>query len=96
MFWLYSANIAYVAILFRYTIVSRARTLKGLHIIDFHPNAIYCSAKAVTEYNRLRRTSTRQALPPITGINMQPPLARIFKRPQKTAKSFVDEADFLV
>jgi hypothetical protein len=50
---------------------------QGLHIIDFHPDAIRCNEGAVAEYNRLRLTNS-DGLPPLEGVNKKPPLAKIF------------------
>lgn len=72
--------------------LSRPRTLDGLHLINFHPKAIYADKGAVAEYNRLRQSVGMETLPP---SNVKCQKEKTLEKPIRTVKTTVgdDEND---
>lgn len=74
----------------RYTACSRDINLLGLHIIAFHPDAIFASKECIEEYNRIKKDS---GLPQIEGANIRPYNSHDF--PKKQLEITVAMDDYL-
>ena len=76
---LFKAGMAYV-------VLSRAKQLKHVYIIDFDVSVLKCNGECVLEYNRLKK---KKNYPEITIYNVLPFETKINKYNQNTINTFL-------